>query len=205
VTVLYRDHQEWLDQEKGHKSSSKELRTMGEFGPILVTVLNDAAKGTVIWGHWEQGATGPLAVFHFAVPEQASHYHVSSVGAMQETQHDPAYHGEIAIDPANGSILRLTVIAELKPDNPMTNASLLVEYGPVEIGGVSYVCPLRSVALSLVRIVLEQEDTRVRRMQRIETSSLGPPQAYLNVVQFTQYHLFRAESRIVAGDGQEPK
>jgi hypothetical protein len=37
-----------------------------------------------------------------------------------------------------------------------------------------------------------------------ERSSLGPPQAYLNVVQFTQYHLFRADTRILAGDSQEP-
>jgi hypothetical protein len=197
VTVLYRDHQEWLDQEKGRKSSSKELRTVGEFGPILVTVLNDAAKGTVLWSHWEHGTAGPLAVFHYAVPEQASHYRVASVGAMRETQHDPAYHGEIGIDPADGSILRLTVIAELKPENPMTNASLLVEYGPVEIGGVRYVCPVRSLALSLVRIVLEQVDDRDQRMHQ---TSLGPPQAYLNLVQFTQYHLFRGDARIVAGD-----
>jgi hypothetical protein len=79
----------------------------------------------------------------------------------------------------------------------MTNASLLVEYGPVEIGGVRYVCPVRSLALSLVRIVLEQVDDRDQRMHQ---TSLGPPQAYLNLVQFTQYHLFRGDARIVAGD-----
>lgn len=200
VTVLYRDRQEWLEQEKGRKSSSKELRTIGEFGPILVTVLNDAAKGTVVWSHWEQGAAGRLAVFHYAVPEQASHYRVSSVGAMRETQRDPAYHGEIAIDPADGSILRLTVVAELKPDNPMTNASLLVEYGPVEIGGVTYICPVKSLALSLVRVVLQQVDDRNLEMQQ---STLGPPQAYLNAVQFKQYHIFRAETRIVSGESQD--
>ena len=201
VTVLYRDHQEWVDQEKTRKASLKELRTMGEFGPILATVLNDAAKGTVIWSHWEQGVPGLLAVFHYAVPEQASHYRVASVGAMRETQRDPAYHGEIAINPADGSILRLTVVAELKPDNPMTDASLLVDYGPVEIGGVTYICPVKSLALSLVRVVLQQVDDRDLRMQQ---TSLGPPQAYLNAVLFKQYHLFRADTRILAGDGQEP-
>jgi hypothetical protein len=203
VTVLYRDHQESVDQEKNRKASprDKELRTMGEFGPILATVLNDAAKGTVIWSHWEQGGPGLLAVFHYAVPEQASHYRVASVGAMRETQRDPAYHGEIAIDPADGSILRLTVVAELKPDNPMTNAGLLVDYGPVEFGGVTYICPVRSLALSLVRVVLQQVDDRDLRLQQ---TSFGPPQAYLNAVLFTQYHLFRADTRILAGDSQEP-
>jgi hypothetical protein len=201
VTVLYRDRQEWLDQEKGRKGSSKELRTLGEFGPILVTVLNDAAKGTVIWSHWEQGAPGLLAVFHYAVQEQASHFRVASVGAMRETQRDPAYHGEIAVNPVDGSILRLTVVAELKPDNPMTDASLLVEYGPVEIGGMTYICPVKSLALSLVRVVLQQVDDSDLRMQQ---TSLGPPQAYLNVVSFKQYHLFRAHMRVLPGDGEEP-
>lgn len=203
VTVLYRDHHETVDQEKNRKAFPKdnELTTMGEFGPILATLLNDAAKGTVIWSHWEQGASGPLAVFHYAVPEQASHYRVASIGAMRETQRDPAYHGEIAIDPADGSILRLTVIAELKPDNPMINANLLVEYGPVEIGGITYVCPARSLALSLVRVVLLQQDDQGVLPER---TSLGPPRAYLNVVWFKQYHLFRGDARVVAGDGQEP-
>jgi hypothetical protein len=203
VAVLYRDNQEWMDQGKTRKASLKELRTMGEFGPILATLLNDVAKGTVLWSHWEQGEPGPLAVFHYAVPEQASHYRVASVGAMRETQRDPAYHGEIAINPADGSILRLTMVAELKPDNPMTDASLLVDYGPVEFGGVTYICPVRSLALSLVRVVVEQVDDRGPRVMP-ERSSLGPPQAYLNVVQFTQYHLFRADTRILAGDSQEP-
>src|SRR5580692_3880559 len=60
VTVLYRDNKEMIAKEKGHGASARQLRTMGEFGPILVTVLNDAAAGRVIWSHWEQGAAGVM-------------------------------------------------------------------------------------------------------------------------------------------------
>lgn len=201
VTVLYRDNRELVTRGKKQEVSSKQLRTMGEFGPILVTVLNDAARGTVTWSHWEQGPAGAMAVFRYVVPEQASHYQVSSTSVDRGTQHDPAYHGEMALNPANGSILRLTAVADLKVGDPMLSADLLVDYGPVEIGGVTYICPVRSVALSQVRMVIQELDFTTGATV---STSLGAPKNYLNEVLFKQYHLFRAETRILAGDGEEP-
>ncbi|HEY5213260.1 MAG TPA: hypothetical protein VIJ38_09585 [Acidobacteriaceae bacterium] len=49
--------------------------------------------------------------------------------------HILGYHGEISIDPKQGSILRLTVEADLTPSDPILMADIMVEYGPVEIGG----------------------------------------------------------------------
>jgi hypothetical protein len=201
VTVLYRDNREMVVKGKKQEASSKEMRTMGEFGPILVTILNDAAKGRVTWSHWEQGAVGPLAVFHYAIPVQMSHYLVASSGIGQPLHHDPAYHGEIALNPADGSILRLTAVAEPQADDPVSTADLLVDYGPVEIGGVPYICPTKSVAFSVVRMVIQELDFDTGA---VTGTSLGPTRTYLNEVLFTQYHLFRAETRILTGSNQEP-
>ena len=93
VTVLYRDNKEMIAKDKGNRISTKQMRTMGEFGPILVTVLNDAAKGSVTWSHWEQGASGAMAVFHYTVSEQGSHYLVGISSVEAGDQSDPAYHG----------------------------------------------------------------------------------------------------------------
>ena len=166
-----------------------------------MTVLNDAAKGSVTWSHWEQGASGVIAVFRFEVSEQASHYLVGFSSVEAGDQHDPAYHGEIAIKPADGSIMRLTVVAEMKLGDPIEIADLLVDYGPVEIGGITYICPVKSVALSLVRMVVQELDFSTGAVLR---NSLGPRRSYLNEALFTQYHLFRAETRILAGNGEEP-
>jgi len=201
VSVLYRDNKEMIAKDKGPGVSAKQMRTMGEFGPILVTVLNDAAKGSVTWSHWEQGASGVMAVFRYAVAERGSHYLVGISSVEMGNQHDPAYHGEIAIDPADGSILRLTVVAEMKMGDPIEMADLLVNYGPVEIGGETYICPLKSVAYSLVRMVVLNRDFNTGA---VLSSSLGVPRSYLNEVQFTQYHLFRAETRILTGSSEEP-
>jgi len=201
VTVLYRDRRELVAKGKKQEASTKELRTMGEFGPVLVTVFSDVANGKVIWSHWEQGAAGPMAVFHFSVPEQASHYLVSYNSIEHGAEHDPAYHGEIALNPDDGSILRLTAMAEQKAGDPILSADLLVDYGPVEIGGVSYVCPVKSVALSVVRMVIQELDFTTGA---VKGTTLGQPRTYLNEVLFKQYHLFRAEARILTGSGPEP-
>jgi hypothetical protein len=211
VTVLYRGNKEMIAKDTEHGASAKQMQTAGEFGPILVTVVNDAAKGSVIWSHWELGASGLMAVFHFEVPERASHYLVgfSSVGQGDQregnqnegNQHDPAYHGEIAVNPADGSILRLTVVAQTIPGEPIEAANLAVVYGPVEIGGVTYICPVKSVAYSRTRKAVFEDifNTGVAPF-----GSLGAPRDYLNEVLFTHYHLFRAETRILTGSGDEP-
>jgi hypothetical protein len=164
--VLYRDGNE-KEHSIGHGSEEKGLTTSGEFGPILGTALLDAAQGNLTWSHWEQGAAGPAAVFRYAVNASESHYKVEN----QTT----AYHGEIAIDPSNGTILRIVLRSDPGTDNWLFSvAEILVEYGPVELGGITYFCPLKGIALSE-----------------------GPQELWLNDVVFEQYHLFRSNMHIL--------
>jgi len=53
------------------------LHTWGEFGPELLVVLADAAKGKLTFSHWEQTPAGLAAVFRYSVPRAASHYAVN--------------------------------------------------------------------------------------------------------------------------------
>jgi VWFA-related protein len=214
--VFYRDGKEVVDSEaaKGQQSESAAsgLTTWGEFGPILTTVLVDAAQGTMGWSHWEQGAAGPRAVFSYAVPKAKSHYEVNYCCVQRDNRSRvfkqlSGYRGEIAIDPANGTILRLTVAAELRKADPIVKADMLVEYGPVEIGGATYICPLKSVSISLA----QEQDTRAVRMQRFSATMVEqnnqnipkPMQTLLDDIAFEQYHVFRAESSIVTGDNAD--
>ncbi len=43
----------------------------------------------------------------------------------------PGYHGEIAIDPSTGAILRISLLAELPPPYQAMQTAILVEYAPV--------------------------------------------------------------------------
>ena len=213
VTVLYRDGQEVVDAGKDKPAASKQqgkgLSDWGVFGPILSTVFLDAAKSNLSWSHWEQTPTGTQAVFHYAVPLENSHYRANYCCLSDQSGDlgDPmkpfdrivGYRGEIAIDPHEGSILRLTVQADLRPTDPISRAALMVEYGPVEIGGQSRICATRSVALSTALSLREKYEGKHGFLDPMAVTP-GPPQKLLNDVAFEQYHMFRSDARILTGD-----
>jgi VWFA-related protein len=224
VTVTYRHGQEAVDAGAAKDKKANGLTTWGVFGPILGTVLEDAARSKLVWSHWEEGESDLVAVFSYSVPKEKSHYRVDyccvpiqspgGVANLSPFSQIVAYHGEMTVDPASGTILRLMVEAELNTNDPVARASIVVEYGPVEIGGKTYICPLKSVALSLAQSSKIVEDTPLHTSpvmgltesyepSQILSVAQGPPQIKLNDVAFEQYHLFRTEARVVTGDAAE--
>jgi len=209
LTVLYRDGHEVIDagpeSKPGNNPENWNLNTEGEFGPMLLTVLADSAHGKVKWGHWEKRPEAMVAVFDYKVPQRFSHYKVNEPWVDHDTTVMPAYHGEIAVNPTDGTILRLTMIAEMKPEELVTTANMLVDYGEVEIGGKKFICPVKSVALSLVHMERKVEIDSVGIGWEHETrSTLGPAQTRVNDMKFSEYHQFRAES-VVVGAEEGPK
>ncbi len=193
--VLYHDGNEVVEaaqsQDTNTQIKTHGLITWGEFGPILTTVLVDAANGTLAWRRWERSANGLVAVFHFAVPQEKSHYRVNLLSDRKALQEYSGYHGEIAVDPADGTIRSLLVQADLKPSDLIVRADLLVQYGPVAIGGKEYICPRKSVAVSVVPLSSPGDTSEQRR---------GPLQTMLNDVAFEGYRVFRSEMRVLTGN-----
>ncbi len=109
-----------------------------------------------------------------------------------------AYHGEIAFDPTNGAILRITLEAEMPPYEIVSKSSLMVEYGAVDIGGESFICPLRSVSL-----LSAHTSQSALGMHPVEIYK-GPVKIFLNDAVFERYRRFGSETRIMAGNGVEP-
>ena len=251
--ITFRDGQEVQDPSAETAAvdtkSSQEigLRTWGEFGPALMIILTDAAKGTVNFNHWEQTSAGLAAVYRYSVPRAASHYAVSYcclfnehiVGRTQfgyggrnrspqqvanipraEISHPyvetPAYKGEISIDPVSGSVLRITLEAELKSGGPLMRAATVVQYGQVLIGDRSFICPVRSLALSVQDaskagtvtadgpgVGGASSDTEWQGS--VSGVSRGPV-LMLNETRFTSYHRLGTSMRVVndAADAQVP-
>ncbi len=212
VSVTYRDGYELEGSKKLDfklaDPNQPALETAGEFGPILLVVLDDAMHGQITWSHWEQSPVGIArsgqpahdlaAVFRYSVPPEESHYVVGIPHGNLINQLHPAYHGEIAINPNSGEILRITVDSDLAPPNQVVKSSIAVEYGSISIGGTNYICPVKSVALSKTPVITGQNGIRPGPI---------PVQTELNDVAFIDYHVFRSESRIITGDnagGDQP-
>jgi hypothetical protein len=201
ATMLFRDGKEVADAGKEKKLKGTQVRnldTRGTFGPILAMAFAEAAnpKSEFVWDHWEQGTDTPLAVFRYAIPLAASEFQVGFCCLADPDgsivfQKTSGYHGEIAIDPASGAVRRLTVIADLEPRLPLSTSEIMVEYGPVVIGGRTYIGPTRSVSISRQRTVtiLNEWGESFGVYGRFET--------ILNDVAFGPYHVFRSESRIL--------
>ncbi|MGO8758477.1 MAG: VWA domain-containing protein [Terracidiphilus sp.] len=224
--VGYLDGREVADNEaKGAKDAAarRGLQSWGEFGPILSTVLLDAAQNKLAWLRWELAGAETLAVFSYSVPKERSHFEIDyccTTGPAGESRafHAPAgYTGEMAVDPDTGTIYRLEIEAEFKAGEPITKAEIAVEYSPVEIGGKTYICPVHGIALSLGQSLAEE------KQQLVPTAPIGmrgaasapvavytgtepaaAEQTLLNDVTFTQYHVFRSETRIVPAEGVQP-
>jgi hypothetical protein len=207
--ITYRNGREVFDSADAATGSKHKaapgppgLSSWGEFGPVLAIVLTDSIKGRVTWSRWERTSAGQVAVFHFTVPKEASHYAVDFCCAWKSMDdlgvsdpankplayHDtPGYHGELYLDPANGAILRIALEAELKDSDLITRAAVSVQYGKVEIGGNSYLCPVRSVAISADR----------NRPGKTEGGA-DAQVTRINEVTFINYHRFGSTVRVLS-------
>ena len=182
------------------------LTSTGEFGPLQALILRDFVHGKVLWSHWETTRTGVVAVFQYAVPASQSHYEVDyccvrsyedptansgfAPGGIANAYHGrPGYHGTLSIDPGTGAIVRVTLEALLKGSDPITDGGVAIDYGSVAIAGdTSYICPVRSVAISTSRSQIAGDFTP-RMVKRI------------NEVEFADYHRFRATVQMVLPAG----
>ncbi len=133
--------------------------------------------------------------------------------ALVET---PGYHGTVSIDPATGTVLRITIEAELKKNEPLMRAATAIEYGPVKIGDSSYICPVRSVALSVEDPDSQRGTPNGSADGSAGSSSplwaspssqgkvIGTPVLLINETSFVNYHRLGSTARILidtAGTG----
>lgn len=112
-----------------------------------------------------------------------------------EAERPTGYHGEVAIDPASGTISILKVQADLPVGSPILRGDIMVEYGPVQIGGKTYTCLVRSVSIALDAAGLLYGLGPYNLLNELP----HPPFALLNDAIFRGYHLFRSNSRILTG------
>jgi VWFA-related protein len=208
ATLRYQNgHEEqYAEKKKGSPGArKKDLNFIGVFGPILGSVLVDATSGDskLSWSRWVQGEQGREAVFRYVVRAENPHYNVTHcclVGGKTFVTW-PRYGGELAIDPGTGAILRLTMESEpgwipepnLNPVLPVKGAAMMVEYGPVEIGGKRYICPQRSVVTMRVRTV----STLTIWDQTFDI--YAPYETLLNDITYSDYHKFGSEARMLPG------
>jgi len=200
ASVVYRNGREIVsaEQNKRGEAGQPNLETYGTFGPLLRTAAQ-ALIGGVQWIRWESWAGGRRAVFTFDVPASKAHYLVHgcctpNLNGTEAFATMAANRGEIAIDPSSGAILRLTVQSDQQDFLPVDRSEMVIDYGPVTIGGKSYILPLHSVNVGSQRSLMRLENNWYESFW-----TWGPYTTQINVFDFDDYHTFRGSAHMLPG------
>ena len=92
------------------------------------------------------------------------------------------------MDPASGGVFRIEVTANIHIPEGSYSSSVMVEFGPEQIGGRAYICPIRGVAMTKSFSAFADLDADPQPVSS-HTS--------INDVSFTNYHVFRSNSRVL--------
>ena len=205
--ITFRNGKEVIDPMKAQRPAQTlpqmGLESWGEFGPEPAVVLLGVATGTIAFHHWEQSSMGLAAVFRYSVAEQDSKYEVNYACNGSNAFHSqPGYRGSLAIDPVSGAILRLTLQADSKPEDPISHVASVIEYGPMDLGGRTYICPIHTLAFSV-----EEVSTCFRAFEDqalVHNRTLVRP-LVLNRTTFSDYHRLGSTYRIIADPPENPQ
>jgi hypothetical protein len=212
ATVLYRNGNEVVEKKQklgkrrvARGTRERDLEIGGTFGPILAYVLTAAATSpsTLSWKRWERGKYGDLAVFSYRAASTNIVVPALMYCCLPEGDGTTLYqskadtYGEFALNPGTGAIMRIVINADLDeerdPDVPLVRSQVMVEYGPEELGGKTYICPQRSVEISRGRSERELYEWGM------VFSLYSYFETMINDVTFGGYHKFGSEARILPG------
>ncbi len=150
------------------------LLTGGEFGSILVRVFDPASAANFQWKGWTTIAHRPAALYTYRVDHAASHYTLGYREAGELRTANVGQHGMVALDRETSMVLRLSMEAEDIPkDFAILAASTTTEYAFTEVAGAPRLLPVRA-----------------------ESEMLRSAQTIRNLVSFTAYRKFSADSTI---------
>jgi hypothetical protein len=194
--ITFQDGKEVTDGSPGTNDAKRKdngLESRGEFGTEAAVVLMDVEKGTIVFDHWELSMAGPAIVYRYSVPRESSHYEVTNVCQDHVSFRDtPGYSGQIALDPKTGAILRMTLVAESKPGDPVSHVASVIEYGPIVLGNHRSICPLRSLTF-----MVEEANGCGKGNHK-----LPKPIMMINQIIFSNYHRFGSSSTMVFDEAQ---
>jgi hypothetical protein len=113
----------------------------GEFGGVLRTIFDPASEAAFDWQSWKTVRKHRVAVYQYAVSAAHSPY------SLRHQGHEAlvGLHGAMEIDSETGEILHFNYAAyDIPPILDLQSAVSSVDYDFADVGGRSYLLPVRS-------------------------------------------------------------
>jgi hypothetical protein len=165
------------EKDKTAWGQNGQISPPGPMPPLSVLFQEASETGKIGFERWQILQGKRAAVFTFAVDKKKSRYDViyccfpktdtasgvaaaggfapvpgeiQSVTSYRPFKKTVGYHGELSIDPQDGTILRVIIYAELKPTDYVHQEAVRMDYSPTVVDGKEYVLPLESFTLNEV-------------------------------------------------------
>jgi len=150
----------------------------GEFGGMLKQIFDPASQASFHWRSWKKAGKRRLAVYGYTVAAAHSRFFVERGPRSGEVNRAVVgFHGTVEIDTETGDIFHFDYTATGIPMSvALTHSATSVDFDRVEVGGSSYVLPVRS-----------------------ETELEGPKLAVKNAIEFRAFGKFGASSTVNFG------
>ena len=146
----------------------------GEFGSMLLEIFDPASAAAFRWDHWTTLRKRRAIVFSYRIAVAKSHYRIMFQGSGERLEVTAGQHGLVYVDAEANTVLRLTREADNLPLSfPIQRASAMLDYDVTDVGGKSFLLPLRA-----------------------EIRMLSGGGQNRNVVEFSGYRKFSGESSI---------
>lgn len=157
-------------------------QTSGEFGALMIQILDPVSKGKFRWDHWTLLRKRPAQVYSYRIDAADSHYTLLFGDASGRNETIPAMEGFLYLDGETNDIVRIANhAADIDIRFPVRLAATVLDYAAQTVGAKSYILPIRSET----RLATADIHTR-------------------NMVEFTGYRKFQGESTITFGDPEPP-
>ncbi len=118
--------------------------SVGEFGSMMEQIFEPRSEAQFGWDHWSSINGRRMAVFNFFIDSGHSSYSITyGSGPGDEQRIITAYKGLVYADENTGEIARIKFIAvDIPKSFPVNEATEIVDYDQVDIGGQPFICPL---------------------------------------------------------------
>jgi hypothetical protein len=152
----------------------------GEFASMMREIFAPQTETEFHWVKWTTLRGKRTHIYSYKVLQSRSNYRVRAEGAPEIVV---GYHGFVYVDKETSRVMKITLEADdLPAAYPVQAASLTLDYDNAEIGGSTFLLPLRS------EVILKTSKREVTK----------------NEVEFRMYRKFTAESTIKGFDEAPP-
>jgi VWFA-related protein len=212
-------------KQAGFGSKPNGMTSQGEFGPILLIVLMDAAKGKMSWARWENVGGAQLAVYRFSVDKPVSHFQLNyrprppqgvngyAAGTRFNSNHIRSPRSAETIDIGADAKVHFVGYHGLLAVDPATGAIMRIvieaEFKPGdEMQRPSMMVEYGPVKIGDSTYICPKHSVAISVFEgSYQLTPTNPEQTvnamHLNDVEFTGYRRFGSEVKLVATDSAE--